>query len=150
MRRRAAVRNVARTLAGAIAVLFIGFGLAYMFSPEGRLDALDLEATSNLGLATIRAFVGGSFLTFGIVLIIHTVIGQETGALRFAILFLLLSIVGRVVSLIADGTDNNAIRNLIPVGLMLAASFGSLALFSKGRHDRTPPLTQERRETRSG
>ncbi len=125
------MRNLARVLAGAIALLFIGFGLVYMFSPEGRLDGIDLEATSNLGLATIRAFVGGSFLTFGILLVMHTVIGQETGALRFAILFLLLSIVGRVVSLIDDGTGNDAIRNLIPVGVMLTVSVTSLALFIK-------------------
>lgn len=125
------MRNLARVLAGAIALLFIGFGLAYMFSPEGRLNGIDLEATSNLGLATIRAFVGGSFLTFGILLVMHTVIRQETGALRFAILFLLLSIVGRVVSLFDDGTGNDAIRNLIPVGIMLTVSITSLALFLK-------------------
>lgn len=125
------MRNVARLLAGIIALLFIGFGLVYMFSPEGRLDGVDLEATSNLGLATIRAFVGGSFLTFGILLVMHTVIGQETGALRFAILFLLLSIVGRVVSLIDDGTGNDAVRNLVPVGVMAAVSITSLVLFLK-------------------
>ncbi|MEL6981307.1 MAG: DUF4345 family protein [Actinomycetota bacterium] len=136
------MRNLARVLAGVIALLFIGFGLAYMFSPEGRLDGIDLEATSNLGLATIRAFVGGSFLTFGILLVMHTVIGQETGALRFAILFLLLSIVGRVVSLIDDGTGNDAIRNLVPVGIMLAVSVMSLALFI--RSGQTDPAIEPR------
>lgn len=129
------MRNVARALAALIALLFIGFGLAYMFSPEGRLDSADLEATSNLGLATIRAFLGGGFLAFGILLVMHTVIGQETGALRFAILFLLLSIVGRVVSLIDDGTGNDAVRNLIPVGIMLAVSIASLVIFRRAGHD---------------
>ena len=128
-RRGSAGRNVARALAALIAMLFIGFGLVYMFSPEGRLDGVDLEVTSNLGLATIRAFIGGGFLTFGILLVMHTVIGQETGPLRFAILFLLLSIVGRVVSLVDDGTGNDAVRNLIPVGLMLAVSSASMVIF---------------------
>lgn len=129
------MRSIARGLAAVIALLFIGFGLAYMFSPEGRLTGVDLEATSNLGLATIRAFVGGGFLAFGILLVMHTVIGQDTGALRFAILFLLLSIVGRVVSLIDDGTGNDAITNLVPVTLMLAVSVASLVLFLRTADD---------------
>lgn len=129
------MRNVARLLAAVIAALFIGFGILFMFFPEGRLDGVGLEASSNLGLATMRAFVGGGFLTFGILLVVHTVIGQQTGALRFTILFLLLSIVGRVTSLIDDGTGNDAVRNLIPVGLMVLVSVASLAVFSRTDHD---------------
>ena len=125
------MRTMARVLAAIIALLFLVFGVLYMFSPEGRMDSVGLEASSNLGMATIRAFIGGGFLTFGILLVMHTVLGQQTGALRFAILFLLLSIVGRVVSLIADGSDSDAVRNLVPVGLMLIVSVGSLALFQR-------------------
>lgn len=121
--------NLARTLAALIALLFLAFGLLFMFSPEGRLAASDLEATSELGLATMRALVGASFLTFGILLTMHTVIGQETGSLRFAILFLLLSVIGRVVGLVADGSSDEALRNLVPVGLMLVISVTSLGLF---------------------
>lgn len=125
------MRNLARALAALIAVLFLAFGVLYMFSPEGRMEGVDLQANSNLGLATVRAFIGGGFLTFGVLLVMHTVIGQETGALRFAILFLLLSVVGRVVSLIDDGTGNDAALNLMPVGAMLLISIGSLALFQR-------------------
>ena len=125
------MKNLARILAAAIAVLFIAFGLLYMFSPEGRMVASDLDATSALGMATVRALIGASFLTFGILLVMHTVIGQETGALRFAILFLLLSVVGRVVSLVADGSSDEAVRNLVPVGLMLLVSVAALALFQR-------------------
>ncbi len=126
------MKNVGRLLAAAVAVLFVAFGVLYMFSPEGRLAASDLEATSELGLATIRALIGASFLTFGILLIMHTVIGQDLGALRFTILFLLLSTIARVVSLVADGSSDDAIRNVIPVGLLLVASVVSLALFQRG------------------
>lgn len=121
--------NLARALSAAIALLFLAFGVLFMFSPEGRLAASDLEATSELGLTTMRAMVGASFLTFGILLIMHTVIGQETGALRFAILFLLLSVVGRLIGLVADGSSDEALRNLVPVGLMLVTSIVSLGLF---------------------
>ena len=123
------MRNLARGLAGLIALLFLVFGGLYMFAAEGRMDAIGLAASSDQGLATVRAFIGGGFLTFGILLVVHTVINQETGALRFSILFLLLSIVGRVVSLISDGSGGDAVRNFVPVVVMLAVSVISLRLF---------------------
>lgn len=121
--------NLARLLAAVIAALFLIFGALFMFSPEGRLAASDLEATTELGVTTLRALIGASFLAFGILLVMHTVIGKETGALRFAILFLLLSIIGRIIGLAADGSSDAAIRNLFPVGAMLAVSVASLVLF---------------------
>ena len=123
------MRNIARGLAGIIALLFLIFGVLYMFAPDGVMTRAGIETVSNLGTATIRAFIGGSFLTFGILLVMHTVVNQETGALRFAILFLILSIVGRFISLIVDGSSTAAIRNLVPVSLMLIVSIASLALF---------------------
>lgn len=136
------VKNLGRILAAAIAALFIVFGALYMFSPEGRMAASDLEAASELGTATMRALIGASFLTFGILLVMHTVIGQETGALRFAILFLLLSVIGRVVSLIVDGSSGEAVRNLVPVGLMLVVSVAALALFQRADSVKLETLPQ--------
>lgn len=121
--------NLARILAAVIALLFLTFGVLFMFSPEGRLAASDLEATSDVGVTTMRALIGASFLAFGILLIMHTVIGRETGALRFAILFLLLSVIGRIIGLVADDSSDEALRNLVPVGLMLGISVTSLGLF---------------------
>lgn len=123
------MRNIARGLAGVIALLFLVFGVRYMFFPDALMATAGLQAVSNLGMATVRALIGGSFLSFGILLVMHTVIHQETGALRYAILFLLLSIVGRVVSLVADGSDALALRNLVPVSIMLVVSIVSLILF---------------------
>ena len=120
---------VARVLAGVIALLFLVFGLRYMFRPEPLMESSGIQAVNNLGKATVRAFIGGGFLTFGILLVMHTVINQETGALRFAILFLVLSIVGRIVSLVTDGSSSLAIRNFIPVSIMLIVSIVSLVLF---------------------
>lgn len=125
------MRNIARVLAGLIALLFLVFGLRYMFLTGGIIETAGLEAVNNLGMATLRGLIGGSFLSFGILLVMHTVINQQTGALRFSILFLLLSIVGRVVSLIVDGSDPLAIRNLVPVSVMLIVSIVSLVLFMR-------------------
>ncbi|MEM7111131.1 MAG: DUF4345 family protein [Chloroflexota bacterium] len=123
------MRTVARVLAAIIAFLFLLFGFRYMFAPDAVMATAGIEAVNNLGMATIRAFIGGGFLTFGILLVMHTVINQETGSLRFAILFLLLSIVGRVVSLVVDGSNPEALRNLVPVSLMVIVSVASLVLF---------------------
>ena len=125
------MRNIARVLAGVIALLFLVFGFRYMFFPAALMATSGLEAVSVVGIATVRAFIGGGFLTFGILLVMHTVINQETGALRFAILFFILSIVGRIVSLIADGSNPLALRNLVPVSLMLIVSIASLVLFQR-------------------
>ena len=123
------MRNVARLLAGLIALLFLFFGVRYMFAPAGLLETAGLVATSEVGLATVRALIGGSFLAFGILIVMHVVLHQNHGVLRMAILFLLLSIVGRVVSLVADGSSSEAIRNLIPVSGMMVVSIISLVLF---------------------
>ena len=125
------MKTLARALAAVIALLFIGFGLLFMFFPEGRLEASDLESSSVLGLATMRAIPGASFLAFGVLLVMHTVIGQQTGALRFAILFLVLSVLGRLVGLAVDGSSDEAVRNLVPVSLMLVVSIASLGLFQR-------------------
>ena len=125
------MRTAARVLAGIVALLFLIFGFRYMFFPESVMTAAGIEAISIQGMATIRAFIGGGLLTFGILLVMHTVIHQQTGALRFSILFLVLSIVGRLVSLFVDGSDPEAIRNLVPVTILLVLSIVSLVMFQK-------------------
>lgn len=125
------MKTFARVLAGLIALLFLFFGFRYMFLPDALMVTAGLEAVSNLGMATVRGLIGGAFLAFGIFLVMHTVVHQQTGALRFSILFLLLSIVGRVVSLFADGSDPDAVRNIVPATIMLLVSITSLVLFQK-------------------
>ncbi|WP_420641008.1 DUF4345 family protein [Candidatus Leptofilum sp.] len=123
------MRNVARALSGLIALLFLFFGVRYMFAPASVMETAGLVAASELGFATVRALIGGGFLTFGILIVMHVVLHQNHGVLRMAILFLLLSLIGRIVSLFADGSSAEAIRNLIPVSGMLVVSIVSLVLF---------------------
>ena len=125
------MRIGARGLAGVVALLFLAFGIGYMFLPAGLMENGGLVAANTLGMANVRALIGGGFLTFGILLVMHTVINQETGALRFTILFLLLSIIGRIVSLFADGSGPLVIRNMVPAALLLIASIASLVMFQK-------------------
>ena len=125
------MRPAARVLAGVIALLYLAFGVRFLFFPESALQTAGLDAGGLLGLANTRALLGGSFAAFGVLLIMHTVVHQQTGALRFAILHLLLTLVGRVVGLGVDGVDPLVLRNLIPVSVMIAVSVISLRLFLK-------------------
>ena len=129
------MRTVARVLAGVIALLYLIFGARYMFAPAGVMETAGLEAVSFLGMATVRGLIGGGFLAFGILLVMHTVVNQETGALRFAILHLLMTIVGRVVSVFADGSDSSSLFNFVPVTLMLIVSIISLVMFLRSEPD---------------
>lgn len=129
------MRNVARALSGLIALLFLIFGVRYMFAPASVMESAGLVATSELGLATVRALIGGGFLTFGILLVMHVVLHQNHGVLRMAILFLLLSIIGRIVGLVADGVTPEVLRNLVPVSAMFVVSVISLVLFLRSEPD---------------
>ena len=71
------MRNVARILAGVIALLYLVFGIRFMFLTDGAMASAGLEAVNILGMATARAFIGGGFLAFGILLVMHTVLNQE-------------------------------------------------------------------------
>ena len=128
------MKTTARVLAGVIALLYLLFGIRYMFLPNGVMATAGIEAVNNLGMATVRGLIGGGFLAFGILLVMHTVVNQQTGALRFAILHLLLTIVGRIMSLIADGADPLALRNLVPVSIMLIVSIASLVMFLRSEN----------------
>ena len=99
------MRITARVLAGLIAFLFLIFGAMYMFVPANVMEGAGLAATSAVGYATVRAFIGAGLLTFAILIVMHVVVHQNHGVLRMAILFLLLSLVGRIISLFADGSD---------------------------------------------
>ena len=125
------MRNVAKGLAGLVALLFIVFGIRYMFFPAGLMESGGLEAVSSLGLANVRGLIGGSFLTFGILIVMHVVVNENHGVLRMVIMFLLLSIVGRIVSLVADGSDGGAVRNIIPATLLLIGGIASLVMFMR-------------------
>lgn len=130
------MKNAARGLAGLIALLFLVFGVLYYFAPAGVMETAGLgavlEPVSITGLSTIRALIGASFLTFGILIVMHSVVSGEDGAMRFAVLFLLISVIGRILSIFQDGSvGSETIRNLVPVSLMLIVSIASVVLFSR-------------------
>jgi len=56
-----------------------------MLLPDVLMAKTGIEVVSNLGMAPVRGLIGGSFPTFGILLVMHMVVNQQTGALRFSI-----------------------------------------------------------------
>ena len=134
------MRNVAKALSGLIALLFLFFGVRYMFAPAGMMESAGLVATSELGLATVRALIGGGLITFGILIVMHVVLHENHGVLRMAILFLLLSLVGRIVGIFVDGLSPDVIRNLVPVLGMLVVSIIALALFLRSEAEAETPV----------
>ena len=123
---------IAQVLAGIIAVLFLLFGARYYFAPAGILPSagFDLDGVNVGGLSTARAMVGAALLTFGILIVVHSVVNGADGAMRFAVMFLGLSLIGRIISMVVDGQNEGTVRNLIPVSLMLIVSIGSVVLFN--------------------
>lgn len=74
---------------------------------------------------------------FGILLLIHMAINQGMSALWFAILQLVLALIGRVVSLVVDGSNLAVLRAFVPVVIMLAICVASLVLFQSSAKNKT-------------
>ena len=124
------MKNVARGLVALIAILYIFIGLRFIFTPDGAMVTAGLEAVG-VGVANVRAYMGGPFLAFGILLMMHTVINQETGALRFVILAMLISIIARILDLIVGGMDPSDIRGLLFTIVLFGTSVFSLVTMLK-------------------
>ena len=127
-------KMIARVLAGLVALACLAIGARYMFAPAGVLEGAGFDPnTGELGLSTLRAVVGGAFLTFAITLVMHTVRDGDDTMIRFMVLFWLLYTVGRVTGMIADGVVDNTIRSAIPGVVLLIVSIASVSLFSKSK-----------------
>ena len=100
---------IARGLAGLVALACLAIGLLYMFNPAGVLEGagFDPAGVSVLGLSTLRAVVGGAFITFAIVVGLHTVRKGDDEMIRLMVLFWLMYTVGRVVGIVSDGIVEN-------------------------------------------
>ena len=126
---------IARGLAGLVALACLAIGLLYMFNPAGVLEGagFDPAGVSILGLSTLRAVVGGAFITFAIVVGLHTVRKGDDEMIRLMVLFWLMYTVGRVVGIVSDGIVEGTIRSAVPGVLLLIISIASVVLFSRGK-----------------
>ena len=117
------MKTAARVLLGLAALMLLYNGLAYMFVPEIQLGTTMIQPTGDgiFGMANIRANIGAPAVTFGILLAISA-IRMEKAPVRVVIMFLVLSIIARIVGLIVGGIDADflSIRIMVVLTVLLA------------------------------
>jgi hypothetical protein len=96
------IRGVLRALVGVIGVLALLVAARLWIGPEAPAAALGLKADGPLGLATLRADVGGFFAAGGLFALAGAIRGEGRLLTPPAVL-LGLALVGRLVTVAVDG-----------------------------------------------
>ena len=96
------IRGVLRALVGLIGVLALLVAARLWIGPEAPAAALGLKADGLLGLATLRADVGGFFAAGGLFALAGAIRGEGRLLTPPAVL-LGLALVGRLVTVAVDG-----------------------------------------------
>ena len=96
------IRGVLRALVGVIGVLALFVAARLWIGPEAPAAALGLKADGLLGLATLRADVGGFFAAGGLFALAGAIRG-EGRLLTPPAMLLGLALVGRLVTVAVDG-----------------------------------------------
>jgi ribonuclease Z len=114
---------------GLIGLLFLLLGLGFISFPDTFAAAFSVQPLSVQGLNAIRGDLGGLFLGMGFFCLLGAVTGFF-GWLIVPVLFLLMIMAGRLISLGLDGFSETGLRSLaieaIAVGvLMITMLIGS-------------------------
>jgi|688.fasta_scaffold581413_2 hypothetical protein len=115
---------VARILVGLVGLLFLGLMLGAWARPEALAAAMDLSATGALGLAAIRADLGGFFGAGGAFALAAAVTGRREFLLP-PLALVGLALLGRLITAASGFTPAMAAPMVIEVALV--------ALFALGR-----------------
>ena len=120
-----------RILAGLVALAMLGNGLAYMFAPEVQIGRTLITPDNIVGLANIRANIGGPMAAFGLLLAIGAIKDRKDLLHPFG-LFAMLAIVARVVGLLVDGFDPLSLRLLVGMIVLFAMTMIAYQLMARG------------------
>lgn len=96
------IRGVLRALVGLIGVLALLVAARLWIGPEAPAAALGLKADGLLGLATLRADVGGFFAAGGLFALAGAIRGEGRLLTPPAVL-LSLALTGRILTVAVDG-----------------------------------------------
>ena len=118
------MQRVFRVLVGLLALLFIGYGLIYMFNPTDLAPLMGIEAKDVLGVSTLRADVCGMFLAIGLMLAAGLWRGDTTWFLAAAVLVGAIML-GRIVGIVADGHTRMVVANLVTEVVIVAILLGA-------------------------
>lgn len=124
------MKVLARILSGLMTVAFLGLGLLFIFNPAATLNLLQLTPEAPDGWAAIRSVFGGLFLGIAL-LLIHGLVHSEGLPIRMAGVVLAATVLGRVVSLAADGFEAHLLRPILIEAVLVAICFFSAKQFSE-------------------
>lgn len=113
------MRNVARGLVGLVALFNLALGIGFLLDPAQMGLQFFLTSLGTQGLATMRAdftaffIVGGSFALVG-------AWRASRAPLLVPLSLLSIALVGRAVSLVADGAPGTAFPPMVAEAVMIA------------------------------
>jgi hypothetical protein len=94
---------VIRLLVGLVGLLSLGVALRLWFGTFEAAQTLGLTAHGPVGLATVRADIGGLFLGMGITAMVAA-LRQSASWITATLVFAACALAGRVIGLIIDGS----------------------------------------------
>ena len=112
------VRTVLRGLIGLIGVLGLLLALQLWLNPAAPAAKLGLMATGPLGLASIRADLGGLFAGAGLLALMGAVRGQAR-LLTAPLLLTSLALAGRVVTVAFNGLTPDMVQPMVVEAVLI-------------------------------
>lgn len=118
---------ILKVLLGGIGGLLLWLGANWMFRPHIIMGEHDVNASSETGKNFIRGDIGGLLLAGGIM--IYLFLFQNPSLWFWPGLVLLSAVIlGRVVSLIADGKSKKGIQAIVVQLIIIALMVGIIEL----------------------
>ncbi len=118
------MKTLARGLAGLIGVLAVLLALRIWAGPAEPAMQLGLQAVGGLGLATLRADVGGFFAAGGLFALAGAIRG-EGRLLTVPLVLLGLALVGRTITVFLDGWEAAMLQPMIVEAVLVAILAGA-------------------------
>ena len=113
-------RTVLRGLVGLLGVLGLLIALQLWLNPAGPAAKLGVQAMGPLGLATIRADMGGFFGAVGILAVWAAFKGQGK-VLTAPLLLVALALTGRVIAVAMDGLTPDMVQPMVTEAVLVVA-----------------------------
>ncbi len=106
--------TLGRSIFGLLALFFMGTGLALMFNPASMLTHMFVgPIESEGGLSSIRAIWGGTIIAIWASVLLGT-IKSNTDYILVGFISLLLTLTGRLVSYVVDGSFPELVSTIMP------------------------------------
>lgn len=131
------LRGLVRILLGAAGVLALALGARFWVQPQVAAATLGVLGVNAVGVATIRADLGGFFAAAGV----FTLAGAVLGRSRFLappLVLLVLALFGRLITLAHDGYDQTMVPPMaVEAALVVLLTMGVWTLRDQPARSRT-------------